>query len=88
MFILQDFFFVSSAFLSKSSGDCIYESREARQDAQPRYFENREAPGNKVGEKERRDWQIDWELDWEEGGREVLWLENYKQQQQRLFCSV
>ena len=29
MFILQDFFFISSAFLSKSSGDCMYESREA-----------------------------------------------------------
>ena len=48
---LPRFFFISSAFLSKSSGDCIYESREARQDAQPRYFENREAPGNKVREK-------------------------------------
>ena len=84
MFILQDFFFISSAFLSKSSVDCIYESREARQDEQPRYFENREASGNKVGEKQRRDFEA-----WLAGGG-VLWLENYKQQQQqqRLFCSI
>ena len=47
--------------------------------AQPRYFENREAPGNKVGEV----WLI---LVWL-GGGVVVWLENYKQQQQqqRLF---
>ena len=31
MFILQDFSFISSAFVSKSSADCIYESREAGQ---------------------------------------------------------
>ena len=52
--------------------------------AQPRYFENREAPGNKVGEKQRCEvWLI---LVWL-GGGVVVWLENYKQQQQqqRLF---
>ena len=61
----------------------MYESREARQDAQPRYFENREAPGNKVGEKQRRDSVLRRRV----RRRGVLWLENYKQQQQqqRLF---
>ena len=79
MFILQDFFFISSAFLSKSRGDCVYESREARQDAQPRYFENREVPGNKVGETRGR----------RGVGEGLSGFLNYKQQrQQRLFCTV
>ena len=34
---------------------------------QPRYFENREAPGNKVGEKQRRDFEA-WLGHKEEGG--------------------
>ena len=55
MFILQDFSFISSAFVSKSSADCIYDREKLGK--QPRYFENRAAPGNKVREKQGRDFE-------------------------------
>ena len=84
MFILQDFFFISSAFLSKSSGDCMYESREGGR-ATTLFWKPR-SPWEQ-GWREAEVWIEVWLILVWLGGGVVVWLENYKQQQQqqRLF---
>ena len=55
MFILQDFPTSRQRFCRKVAPNA-YMNRE-KLGKQPRYFENREAPGNKVREKQGRDFE-------------------------------